>query len=84
MTASEILSRAADLLEARPTTPTRREFWTALVDASDAEGAADENYQSAVALCIERTGTKLIGLWARAHTLPQVLAMLRGNDWRNA
>ncbi len=79
MTAAEILSRAADLLEARGWEGVF-EFWVALGDA--AEGT--DGYWPAVDLACERTGTGCIGTWAHERTLPQVLAMLRGNDWRNA
>jgi len=80
---SEILSRAADLLEAQH--PGRIDafgFWCALGDAAD----SSERWLPTYMLLIERTEARSVTDWFDdpSRTLPQVLAMLRGQDWRSA
>ncbi len=86
---AEILSRAADLLEARGwvqgawLVPSRGRCTLGAISASAEEDQA--GFDSACVLAEENCGGN-ISLWndAPERTLPQVLAMLRGKDWRNA
>ncbi len=82
MTPPEILSRAADLLEARGWGCTV--LHETIVHA--AGGTSFAAMHDALELARERAGERCLIRWGERfeRTLPQVLAMLRGNDWRNA
>ncbi len=79
MTPTEILSRAADLLEARKYP--KGEILQALEDV-----CPRDQWESMLAAAYERIDAAGLHRWARhpERTLPQVLAMLRGQDWRSA
>lgn len=83
MTPAQILSRAADILEARG--------WKSCTLAYEAIAQAagpkqSVEHRAALALAHERIGSGDVIAWSGHfdRTLPQVLAMLRGQDWRSA
>jgi hypothetical protein len=92
MTPAEILSRAADLLEARQGLAAQV---FAAIDSAVAESkrGADTASTGISASVIREVWPRIggpslgsLGTWLRDpdRTLPQVLAMLRGQDWRSA
>lgn len=84
MTPAEILARAADILEARGEAFSARPYST-LARAFDEAAVNTGLYFSAAALIADRVDEHAkVWITMPGRTLPQVLAMLRGEDWRKA
>ncbi len=81
-TPEQILTRTAEILEERDTeSPAPHDFWCALGAA--VEGHEEEQYWPAVDLAWNRIDcAEPINTWIARASLAQVLAMLRGEDWR--
>lgn len=92
MTPAQILSRAADILEARGWLGTDADLFIAINDAAGLAAEQHENWAAAVELARrravdpDRMALDLLGGWASrpGRTQAQVVEMLRGRDWRQA
>jgi hypothetical protein len=90
MTVSDILNRAADLLEARGWDRTSRQVFALVGEVVGGELEDHEAWAAAIELARcraippEQFSWNLLGNWLMApeRTQAQVLAVLRGEDWR--
>lgn len=89
MTPAEILTRAAEILEARgPDAELMRPTLCAMESACGGTLSSTLLFERACDLATRRAGDSpalVLVAWLEhpSRTLPQVLATLRGEDWRN-